>query len=283
MTLEELNTAGLRTFGRGQRGFTLTELLVAIAVIALLLSLLMPTLAAAKKRAERTHCLSNLRQLAVTMSVFTLDNADLLPPNSTLADPVASARPPWVSGSHHLSPRQFTNVALVAQPQYAAFAGYLRGPAIYKCPSDRLVLKELQARGPKVRSYALNSFIDGAGLQPVLRTGDFQNFVRQGDFAATGPSRTFTFMDVVPENVCYSAFVTLTLPTPSFFHLPNKAHGARGSVAFADAHVETVRWTNPRPLPPFTSANTWGHFNYLIPETADHNWLKAHATALRRR
>ena len=63
---------------RGQ-GFTLIELLVVIAIIAILAALLLPVLAAAKRKAQRTQCLSNLHQLYAACVMYSGDFNDWYP------------------------------------------------------------------------------------------------------------------------------------------------------------------------------------------------------------
>jgi len=60
-------------------GFTLIELLVVIAIIALLLSVLMPTLGRARTMALRCKCAYNLRQIAVSVQMYMNDNKNQYP------------------------------------------------------------------------------------------------------------------------------------------------------------------------------------------------------------
>jgi prepilin-type N-terminal cleavage/methylation domain-containing protein/prepilin-type processing-associated H-X9-DG protein len=70
-----------RVLGRGvrNRGFTLTELLVVIGLIAMLIALLMPALGKARAAANSVKCLSNLRQSGVAWTLYTAENRGRLP------------------------------------------------------------------------------------------------------------------------------------------------------------------------------------------------------------
>ena len=56
-----------------RRGFTLIELLVVIAIIAMLAAILFPVFARAREKARQASCLSNVKQLALGVSMYKSD------------------------------------------------------------------------------------------------------------------------------------------------------------------------------------------------------------------
>jgi prepilin-type N-terminal cleavage/methylation domain-containing protein len=69
----------MRVAPSSRRAFTLIELLVVIAILAILMALMLPTLASAREKGWRTACLSNLRQMGIAIQAYSSDSDGKIP------------------------------------------------------------------------------------------------------------------------------------------------------------------------------------------------------------
>ncbi len=78
-----------------RRAFTLIELLVVIAIIAILAAILFPVLTQARAAAQRTTCLSNMKQFGLGFQLYLDDSDGLMPDRRDLK--VAAGYRPWTT------------------------------------------------------------------------------------------------------------------------------------------------------------------------------------------
>ena len=122
------------------KGFTLIELLVVIAVLALLLSIIMPSLAKAKELARRTVCLSHLGQLGLICQTYAQDHNDWFPDYNGWPN-----RNGVIGGQSHDPRIIFDTVNADARPVWVGYvADYTveKGTDVFYCPSDKTITRE---------------------------------------------------------------------------------------------------------------------------------------------
>src|SRR5262245_12044522 len=118
--------------------FTLIELLVVIAIIAILAAMLLPALAAARNRAWRIQCTSQLKQLYVGFHLCTLDHEDQYPP-TVFRTGDYQYQLAWDDYIHRNIGGTDSDADLLVGISGAVTDPKLT-PKILKCPADRIEL-----------------------------------------------------------------------------------------------------------------------------------------------
>jgi prepilin-type N-terminal cleavage/methylation domain-containing protein len=150
-------------------GFTLIELSVVIATVAVLAALLLPALAGTRPNTQAFQCLENQRQVILAWQMYAQDNGDLLPPNDypfNSAEPQDGSLKCWVFGSMAINVDKFFPAELV-NLKLSSLAGYNTNPAVYKCPADTLK----QQGHDRARSVSMNCAVGTRWWTAGLGTG----------------------------------------------------------------------------------------------------------------
>lgn len=168
--------------------FTLVELLVVIGIIALLISVLLPTLNSARQTANTVKCASNMRQLASAMLNYASENRGKFPPNiGTLKD----ANNANYTDPNGLTANLWYDVDRIGkylpkgvQPS-ATSSNPTVGGTVFACPTD---VENAQ------RSYAMNIWASSMADQFVLNYSPEARVYMGGSYSRQTPSQA-TFWD----------------------------------------------------------------------------------------
>jgi len=254
-----MGTQPLHPNKRIHRAFTLTEVLVVVAVIALLLAILIPSIKAARARARMAVCGSNIRQLAFANLGYATENKGYFVLAAEDIGVAFGGRKRWhgVRKSASVSADPAENMFDPARGPLARYLG--KDGRVKKCPSFRDYTDDgaLGAFEAACGGYGYNATYIGGRADvygfgsEAARHSTRINDVRQP--AATVMFTDAAFAQLHPPDVllieysfCEPPFWQMSPGEPSRFR-PTPSihfrHRSQVSVAWADGHVGTRHFT----------------------------------------
>ena len=248
--------------------FTLVELLVVLAVLALWAVLLVPAFARTGPDSRAFQCLNNSRQLSRAWRMYADDNNDRFPTTGSGGTP---ATPGWAGGWLDWgTSADNTNTLYLADPRYSALAPYCGKDArLFKCPADQYISSAQRARGWKERARSVSENVWVGENNSALFDPPYTAVKKWTELLNPKPAETWVSVDEHPDSINDGAFYAPT--TTAWFDLPANYHDGGAGVAFADGHSEIHRWQGsvlkvPIVFSPFNSTGA--------PNDPDILWLR---------
>ncbi len=225
--------------------FTMIELLVVVAIIAILAGMLLPAMARSRESGRSTVCRNNMRQITVGLLMYSEDNNDYYPwaggvDRNLPPDWVFGGQPPgdtanpaaWnlASYGHHAESGSIFNYVMNQQRVVPHRDGYTNSFATYKCPSTGSIGRALRV------NFSLNGYVDHDARLPSGRSTSARGVQSASVFH---PDQKFLLLSEDPRLMHAAAFnpgAEFRAKDGRFF-----THNGRGNLGCFDGHIEALK------------------------------------------
>ncbi|MCC6357690.1 MAG: type II secretion system protein [Phycisphaerales bacterium] len=251
--------------------FTLIELLVVVAIIALLISILVPTLAQAREQAKTTLCLANQKSLAAAFVQYANENRDAVVgsftdnPQCWVDWPMS---PTGVRLNEAVLRQQTTIDAELRGIQNGLLYRYILDFKVYHCPSDARYTRRPENGTIAYRTYSIPNYLNGdQGWETMIGGGKVA--VRTASIRRASDS--FSFIEESdPRGVNMNSWV-FWLQQERWIDPVTVWHYDKSTIGFVDGHAIVKAWRDQRTIE--MSRNQ--QFDLPATNNVDYRWLRA--------
>lgn len=285
----------MRSLNKTEKAFTLIELLVVIAIIALLMSIVIPSLSKAKQLAAAAVCLANQNQMGKAYYLYADDNSGRL----------TDGKPSTTTGSGYMKfdtdgdgDEDYKTLCFVAEAmdedgnysnssiedqirgfQEGGLWAYLETADVYHCPAD----KRWRSEPPDpytsqdligcYRSYSMGAVLSAGGYEQTNTGEDEAVILKYSKFSC--PGSKIVFLEEAAGDGRNNNYWNCFLNGRKWYDPFAIWHNNSSVFSYADGHAERHKWTDEVMLEMALEGEKGGSSGRAADENSDdYDWFK---------